>query len=207
MTFDDRRKHDLEMEAMSSRQMEDDFLERTLNAAIAKYAAIEPRAGLEDRILTNLLSQVDQPAVSWLRPIAWESIAVALLAIGMVAAISILLPSVHRQPIVEVQHPPAVRRHADVPIDTQPTAKPAPLAKETMRKQFHPVAASIAAPHMETFPSPQPLSQQERILERYVNNYPADAALVAEARTEALRRNAEEEMKYSTAKDEQDSPQ
>ena len=53
---------------------------------------------------------------------------------------------------------------------------------------------SSPAPKLEQFPSPQPLSEQEKILARYVNTYPEHAALIAQARTEELRRDSAEEM-------------
>ena len=49
-------------------------------------------------------------------------------------------------------------------------------------------------PKLDQFPSPQPLSEQEKILESYVANYPEHAALIARARAEELRRDAAEEM-------------
>jgi hypothetical protein len=45
---------------------------------------------------------------------------------------------------------------------------------------------------LDQFPSPQPLSEQEKILANYVAKYPEHAALIAEARMEALRRDEEE---------------
>jgi hypothetical protein len=48
-------------------------------------------------------------------------------------------------------------------------------------------------PKLAQFPSPQPLSEQEQILVSYVAKYPESAALVAQARAEALRRDREEE--------------
>ena len=39
---------------------ERDPLDRDLDAALAKYAAVEPRAGLEDRVLANLRAERGQ---------------------------------------------------------------------------------------------------------------------------------------------------
>jgi hypothetical protein len=50
-------------------------------------------------------------------------------------------------------------------------------------------------PKLDQFPSPQPLTEQERILASYVALDPEHAALIAEARTEALLREAEERRK------------
>jgi hypothetical protein len=43
------------------------------------------------------------------------------------------------------------------------------------------------------------LSEQEKILESYVANYPEHAALIAQAREDALRRDMAEEMKDAAA--------
>jgi hypothetical protein len=48
-------------------------------------------------------------------------------------------------------------------------------------------------PKLAQFPSPRPLSEQEKILMSYVAQYPQTAALVAQDRAEALERDLEEE--------------
>jgi len=70
------------------------------------------------------------------------------------------------------------------------TAKPAPHHSK-------PVAPAI--PKLDQFPSPQPLSDQERILASYVMNYPEQAALVARARAEILRQDREEERQRTAS--------
>ena len=57
-------------------------LDSALDAALAKYAAVEPRAGLEDRVLANLrIEQARMPVRAWWR---W-SVAGALAAVVFVA--------------------------------------------------------------------------------------------------------------------------
>jgi hypothetical protein len=48
-------------------------------------------------------------------------------------------------------------------------------------------------PKLERFPSPRPLSEQEQMLASYVENHPQTAALVAEVRAKALKRDLDEE--------------
>jgi hypothetical protein len=50
-------------------------------------------------------------------------------------------------------------------------------------------------PKLDQFPSPRPLSEQEKLLQSYVAEYPERAVLIARARTEALRQDQLEEMK------------
>jgi hypothetical protein len=49
-------------------------------------------------------------------------------------------------------------------------------------------------PKLEQFPAPQPLSEQEKLLQAYVAKYPEQAGLVARARTEELRQEQLEEI-------------
>ena len=68
-------------------------------------------------------------------------------------------------------------------------------AKE--RRDEIPLASNqtlAATPKLDQFPSPQPLSEQEQILMSYVAKYPEKAALIAQARAEALQRDREEEL-------------
>ena len=62
-------------------------------------------------------------------------------------------------------------------------------------RRAHAAAVAEAHPKLDQFPSPQPLSEQEKILVSYVEDYPDYAVLVARLRTEALRRDELEEMK------------
>jgi hypothetical protein len=71
----------------------------------------------------------------------------------------------------------------------------------------YPATVVAPAPKLDQFPSPQPLSEQEKILARYVANYPKHAALIAQARTEQLRRDRAEEMAEAAPAGNQDSEQ
>ncbi len=60
-------------------------------------------------------------------------------------------------------------------------------------------AVVASGPKLDQFPSPRPLSEQEKILASYVTKYPKHAALIAQARAEALRQDLAEEMKDAAA--------
>jgi len=51
-----------------------------------------------------------------------------------------------------------------------------------------------ATPRLDRFPSPEPLSEQERLLRNYVAQYPEQAVRLARLRSEALRQDQLEEM-------------
>jgi len=64
-------------------------------------------------------------------------------------------------------------------------------------------AIAVAGPKLDVFPSPLPLSEQEKILASYVAQDPWRAALVAEARMDDLRHEVEERRQIVA--DEQDN--
>jgi hypothetical protein len=154
-----------------------DELVLSLDTALANYAAVEPRAGLDERVLANLRAErARAPESSWWR---W-GFAAAVLLIGAALAWRTAHPS----------HPVLVNR----PVETQPAptqsretanagAKTIPERVPPRRKQNRlPISTKLAAdPKLDVFPSPQPLSEQELALARYVRNFPRDAKLVAQA--------------------------
>lgn len=71
---------------------------------------------------------------------------------------------------------------------------PGPTTRRVMH-HAHAMIVASAPPKLDRFPSPQPLSEQEKILASYVEKYPEQAVLLARARTEALRQDQLEEMK------------
>lgn len=170
-------------------------LDRALDAALAKYAAVEPRAGLEERVLANLRAEWTQVGGrAWWR---W-SLAAAAVAV-IVVAVALVWRSGRPSPPVVANHP-AVTTQGSPESGTQAANRYGnavrPQGHRPIRRtNAHPphfAAVVAASPKLDQFPSPQPLSEQEEILANYVAKYPERAALLAEARMEALRRDAEE---------------
>jgi hypothetical protein len=179
---------------------ERDRLDRELDIALAKYAAAEPRAGLEERVLANL--RTERRGVSdrvWWR---WGvASAVALAAVVMVVALA--WRSSMQPPPVIADHPSTATPRAEQPGPRvasngaeNGTSSPAhpPTTRRVVRRA-HARAVAEAYPKLDQFPSPQPLSEQEKILVSYVEAYPDYAVVVARARTESLRRDELEETK------------
>lgn len=178
-----------------TRKPVDDRFDRELDAVLAKYTAVEPRAGLEDRILANLRAEREHVR-GWL----WPGVA-AFAAVIIVVALSLVWNSGPR-PNREARHAsPAVQDNAH--NATQAASKSgsnhlrptqaAAIKKTTTHTAPRSLAVAAAAPHMEQFPSPQPLSEQEQILASYVSTFQDDATLVARARMESLRQDVIEE--------------
>jgi hypothetical protein len=190
MTDSKHRQH-----AMIKKDMENDALDRELDAALAQFSAAEPRAGLEDRVLANLrIERGRAPEPSWWR---WPALA-AVAAVLLVTA-SLLWKSAKPKPDITVQHPPKAT-HFDTQVAGNRGGGSVPPREVGSKRQVktpplgHRVPETASAAKLDQFPSPQPLSEQEKILARYVTKYPEHAALIAQARTEELRRDDVEEM-------------
>jgi hypothetical protein len=186
---------------------ENDDLGRELDAAVAKYAAAEPRAGLEERILENLRAEKTHA-----RDRAWWGWAIAGAMAIIVVMVALAWRSVRPSQPMVANRPKATVHDSEEPR-TQVTAdENSPIHKEARA----PIRGAIARPtktsavsgnnpKLDQFPSPQPLSEQEKILARYVNQYPEHASLIAQARMEMLRRDREEELRETTTDSTQDS--
>ena len=184
------------------RQAKNDALEHELDAALAQYAAVEPRTGLEERLLANLRAECERATVQvWWR---WS-------AAGAVAAAVLILTLFLSWRTRESQVSKAVGHNAteasrEVPkgklanphLPSQPVASVRPAVANRSRRS---TAVVTTAPRVEQFPSPRPLSEQEEILACYVATYPQHATLVARARSEALRRDAIEELRDPAGKE------
>jgi hypothetical protein len=164
----------------------DDQLDHVIDAALTKYAAVEPRTGLEERVLAVLRAeQTTARAKTW-----WRWGMAGALAAVLVVALALALRS------GKSSHPVFVNR----PAETQPSPTQAPLTANAgaetvparvppVRKQNRqPISTRLAAdPKLDVFPSPRPLSEEELALARYVRNFPSDAKRVAQAQEASER--------------------
>lgn len=184
------------------RSLPSNSLDHEIDSMLKRYSA-EPRAGLEERVLANLQIERERiPARGW-----WQWTTVAVLATLLLAASIIFWRSTqgrrdHSARTSQTMQDDAGNR---IPAMASQGANGVPILESTSEKKKpaahfsrHPAALS-AGPKLDQFPSPQPLSEQEKILESYVANYPEHAALIAQAREDALRRDMAEEMKDAAA--------
>jgi len=189
---------------MQSQNPEQDLLDRELDAALAKYATVEPRAGLEERILANLRSELTEvPNHAW-----WKwSAAVALAAVFVVIAVALALRS--PKPAHIAQHrplSPAQVEPSGTPAATnnkENTVRPnsvAPAIHAKRRDHANTHVALAASPKLDVFPSPQPLSEEELALVQYVQSFPKDATLIAQAQEEFALESQREMENYGSRK-------
>ncbi len=162
-----------------------DDLDRVLDAALAKYAAVDPRTGLEERVLAHVRTAPPQPPRRmWLQ---W-SLAAGVVVIAFVAVLGWRSrhaphPVIANRPPVTIQSPSI----QEVNSAAHSRAKVAAPKHASIRKSLvHPVLAAkaVAHPKLDQFPSPQPLSTEEIALAQYVKNFPKEAQLVAQAQEE-----------------------
>jgi len=178
-----------EQEHNPSGPKQDAGFDRILDAALAKYSAVEPRMGLEERVLANLRTQ---PARTTAR--AWWQWSLASAALVVIAIVGGLAWRANRPP-----HP-VIANH---PITTiEPVVEPEKQIAHRSRKHVlrhertphvQPEQVEITNPKLDQFPAPQPLTAQEKLLLDYVGQYHEQAVLVARAREEELQRDRAEE--------------
>jgi hypothetical protein len=147
----------------------DQFVDELLEAALKRYRGEEPRSGLEMRILAGVRTQERAARLRWL---GW---AVAVCA-GVLAAIVLTLHFARaplRQPTPSAALPPKESGAQRAPLQ-QPLAQQlsprfgahrAPLQPPQQRVRR--VATRRSRP--EQFPTPLPLTEQERLLLAFVN--------------------------------------
>jgi hypothetical protein len=173
------------------RVAERDALDRELTAALAKFTAVEPRPGLEDRVLAHVRSERERiPDRSW-----W-SVVSAAVAVAAVIIVTVTLVLRAGRP-----HAPEIANHSPAPVPTPAAERPAPqVASNNSPNAAHPqprqrtavrhgsrreaVSVSVAPPKLDHFPSPQPLTEQELALAHYVRQFPQEATLIAQAQEE-----------------------
>jgi hypothetical protein len=166
-----------------------------LDDALGKYARVEPRAGLEERILANLrAAQARVPNHAGWR---WS---VAIVLAVVVAALVIGWRHAKSSHPLMVKHP-----STSAPAPNEPRPK---VAANDGAKQLHaagqvskraathhsprPTVVATVSPKLDQFPSPQPMTEQEEILASYVARFHAQAVLIARVANEELQRDRAE---------------
>ena len=199
-----------------------DPLHRELDEALAKYAAVEPRTGLEGRILASLQAQRDHVLTrSWWR---WSFVAAALVLGAILLAVGLAWRSGKAQaPVIAHDStggsPPVAQAGQGTAPDgaglngeeksgsgnngfeKNDRAQSFGPAERHSVKRARPVTVANAHPKLDQFPSPQPLSEQEKILASYIETDPDRAVLLARARTEELRRDQLEETRAFSSRE------
>jgi hypothetical protein len=184
--------NDYRPEDAKRRVSETDALDRELDAALARYAAVEPRAGIEARVLASLQAERELSTHGrW----GWKPVTALAAAVLILAAV---LAWTSGRRTLAVHHESAAAAPAQVAWNgaNRPERPPTPAVPSKVSSHSSHPAHQLATtvPKLEQFPSPQPLSEQEQMLANYVAKDPEHAVLVARARMAALRHDQSEEM-------------
>lgn len=169
-----------------------DFDER-LDAVLAKYAAVEPRNGLEERILANLRAHERTTVrIFWWR---WAGALAAVFAVTLLLVWKMERRSaeqiVRHSPNVQQQTPPQTAH--DARNDTEQLVVRNASLRWPKRRASTPLALAASGPKLDQFPSPEPLTEQEKMLLDYVGRFHEEAVLIARTRAEELERDRAEE--------------
>jgi hypothetical protein len=162
-------------------QEKDKRMDEMLDSLLASYSSVEPRPGLETRILANV-RDVEQrkPARPWWRfkgLWAAAAVAAAIIVVGLFIGGR---QNVKQPPIVVKTTPTPVQPHAPQPEPPEvvtgtpehhrPRAAVTPAVEST-----HLESASVPLGRRpEIFPTPTPLSEQEKLMFTYLANTPKE---------------------------------
>lgn len=155
-----------------------DDLDRVLDAALSRYAAIEPRSGLEERISANLSAERSRTMNH-----AWWKLGLAGVAAIVVVGIALAWRPAKRPS--ELARQPAISANPNAPIRlaNRGGTSSAVVKKTGVRrpapKPSRTDAVAAADPKLDQFPSPEPLTEEELALIRYVRQFPGEAATIA----------------------------
>jgi hypothetical protein len=142
----------------------DRFVDDLLDASLRQYRSQEPRAGLETRILANVRARERAARGGiWV----WALGAAAAAALAVVAAV-LYVP--HRRPAPVAPVPQARAGKPELPL----AVAVVPSAPSAARAEIRPVRRVTAERRRpEQFPTPIPLTEQEKLLLLYVKNTPS----------------------------------
>jgi hypothetical protein len=141
------------------------FADALLEAALRRYRSEAPRPGLEARILAQVQAREREA-----RPHGWAWALGATAAALAIGAVTIYLPQHH--PVVLPSTPRATTARSEsqeqekVAVVTRPSSTPPLRARRTR-------AVTIQPSRPAQFPTPAPLTEQEKLLLLYVKQTPA----------------------------------
>jgi hypothetical protein len=174
------------------RSRNDVFTTELLDAALTNYRSAAPRPGLEQRILANVRIRRQRALwVGW----AWRlGAAAAVLAIAVAAY---RLDSHHRPaltpPIGEIREP-AAPEVVSAPLTATPLAPPRPSRRSRLRSRRprNPSAGqegrvASSEPRKDVFPTPRPVTEQEQLLVRFIQEAPKPVLLAVIEEEQGVR--------------------
>lgn len=145
-----------------------DELDRRIDNALAGYSGAEPLAGIEERVLRRVRVATRRRAFGWAAAIA--------VAAAMVVTVSVVrVPRVVGSKSHNIAHVETAVPPQPMPVAEKPLILPKPRGR-TRVPQREPL------PKMKQFPTPAPMTAEERALVAFVRRYPKEAQQAFEDR-------------------------
>lgn len=179
-------------------------VDQWLETGLGQYGKVEPRPGLEGRVLANLEAHRRlQAEEHW----NWRPSLAALASLALLgAAIFLIRGRESSRPARAEQSVAAARQQPAAPAvmkATENAVRPESARRGSVPRAHVPTETPLETgedgPRLTQFPSPQPLSPQEQMLARFVQRRPREARLLAQAQTELLRQDLLEFEKQHAA--------
>jgi len=155
-------------------------LDRMLDEALVSYAAEEPVAGLEGRIMARVSRQhvAERRIASWAPWWRW-SVAAAVACLLLIMALYLARPRHSMvQRVGDVAHNPAPAQAYPLPPDrpTLPRLRPAPRKGDFQAPNARKAAPTEPEklPKLEEFPAPSPLTAEERTMLTFAAKAPKE---------------------------------
>ena len=178
----------------------DQQIDEMLDSLLNNYSAVQPRPGLETRMLAHVHDAAGdaKPSQSW--GFKWGWMAAAALA-GIVG-IAVLV-GLHRKSapptVVHMTQPAAPQPHQQ---SVQPQKIITGAANHPPKKHVALTAQNVNLPIYQrpnVFPTPEPLSKEEKLLVRYVTRTPREELMAQSRPFEPFRLEPEGNQSGTTA--------
>jgi hypothetical protein len=179
----------------------DHKLDEMLDAMLSSYSSADPGPGLETRILADVKEQAAKSTARW--GFRWTWAFAALATAALVIAVYVSRIQTHR-----VESQVATRpQHQQMSMPGL-AEKSLPLPKVTASHPFtrrhriqtarltRPSANQVIAIKQDVFPSPSPLSEQEKLLFRYLARTPR-AEIIAQSHPDPEDEGEENDLRNS----------
>ena len=152
-----------------------------LDAVLKQYGEVEPRQGLENRILTTVRAERERLAAQqWT---GWLALAAAAcMLIG--AAVFVARKPSTLIPLSVASHPGVSSQKAERPMRSGSTGVPPAVSGTSRHRPAQEIASSGS--RLGQLPSPRPSSQQERLLLAYVNQASEEEVAAVIARNQSI---------------------
>jgi hypothetical protein len=171
------------------------FDDEWLDAALKQCGAAEPRSGLEGRVLARIRTERVEPITSaWRR---WPALAVAGAMLLISVAVFLRGKSGTVTPASVANHTPIVREETGKTTKSPGKLRSRQAPRIVAHASRRHSGEGTATPHLDQFPAPLRLSEQEKILANYIEQFPHQALLEARVQTELLREELIERQELS----------